>query len=140
MKVDIKIISSQTKTMNNIPCIWGQITLGDFTEEILIPLDYWTVQDYQKQWLEAIERLKTNTKSCLVASIQDPKKAPYLNWWPMYKRGKKIYIQNHMLHGKDYLKKFGSEALTPKNCYKFIPYRKTKTSSGLQVSEWEISL
>ena len=140
MKLFIKAISNKPEMIDNIPSVWGEITIENFKETFVIPLEYWNIEDYQKQWKEGIERIKKNSKSCFVASIQDPCKAPYLNWWPMYKRGKTIYIQNHMLHGKYYKKKIGSQVFTPETCYNFIPYRTTKEIDGMKPSEWKVEL
>src|SRR3989344_8136127 len=102
MILGIKITDNKPKIIDKQPCYLGKIIIKDFWEILEIPVDYWTLDDYKRQWKEGIERLKTHDRSCLVASVQDPTKAPLINWWPLYKVDTSIYIYNHLLIGKSY--------------------------------------
>lgn len=65
-----------------------------------MPLNWWTIKEYEKQWKEGLERIKSHDKSCLVVSIYDPIQEPQVEWWILYKEGNKIFVQNHRLFGR----------------------------------------
>jgi hypothetical protein len=108
----IKILDPKVLFIDNIPCCIGEINIGKFQETFEMPLEYWTIKDYEKQWADGIERIKKNTQSCLIAAIQDPKKSPLVNLWTMYKINNKIFIQNHLFFVKDLLKCLKTKCLT----------------------------
>ncbi|MBS1987325.1 hypothetical protein JST99_05335 [Candidatus Dependentiae bacterium] len=125
--------------MNDV-CI-GKITIGDFQETFRMQLEYWTVKDYEKQWQEGIERIKTHDQSCLVFQMQDPNRAPWANSWILYKDGDIVHIQNTLLHGKRFSKMLKKESFTIQSCYSFITPRQTvDEEGGMKISEWDIPL
>ena len=140
MKLLMKVISNKPEMIDNIPSVWGEIIIGDFKETFVIPLEYWTLKDYERQWKDALEKIKKNTKSILITAVQDPAKAPFIEWWPMYRYRKKIYIRNNIIFGEFYKKKIGNKLFTPETCYDFVPDRTTKFSKGIKPSEWVINL
>jgi hypothetical protein len=114
---------------------------GDFSETIALALNYWTIDDYKRQWETGLHRIKDHDTSCLVASVQNPKTTPpYINWWLMYKVGNKVLIQNHLLVDDMYRERVGNKLFTPKTCYDFILPRVTISPEGDTYSEWEIDL
>ena len=119
----------------NYTCREGEITLDDFKEKFLMPINYWTLEDYQRQWQEGLERIETQVKSCLVTSVQNPKYAPLVNMWGLYKQGKVIYVRNYLFCGDIYKKRIGDKPFTPETCYDFILNR----TKNLWVSEWVVS-
>ncbi len=120
----------------------GKIYIGDdFSETIAPALNYWTMDDYRKQWKEGLERIKNYNTSCLVASIQNPETSNrLLNWWPIYKVGQKIYIQNELYMEEDYDQLMGDMLFTPETCYDFIRPRVISSPEGDEYSEWVIDL
>lgn len=154
MKLRMEIVSDSEHIENEIPTCYGRIYIGDdFWETALIALNYWTIEDYERQWKEGLERLKTHETSCLVASVQHPEKTPPLiNWWPLYKQDNKLLIHNELIVGEDYAKTIGSKDFTVSSCYQFIQPLTPELYdlSGLnddpddikvyQVSEWIIDL
>ncbi|MBA3535847.1 hypothetical protein H0X48_05760 [Candidatus Dependentiae bacterium] len=131
MDISIEVIREEIIVVEGVPCARGKITIGDFNERFNIALEYWTLEDYKKQWKEGLERIKIQDKSCLVSYVQDPKKAPFINWWPLYKIDNKILVRNQMLFAHLYRNRVGDKEFTPDTCYSFIPDRKKK-----KVSEW----
>ena len=109
---------------------------SDLCESIDMAIQYWTEETYEKQWQIGLERIKTRDTSCLIASIQDPKKGPFINCWVLYKIGDKIHIRNSMFFNEVYEKAVGKNILTPENCYDFIirPYNKDELLGGWVVS------
>lgn len=121
-------------------CI-GEITIGDFQETFKMPLEYWTMQDYEEQWQEGITRIKTHDQSCLIFQMQDPTKAPWANSWILYKDGDMVHIQNTLLHGNRFAKVLQKESFTMQTCYNFITPRETvDEKDGMKISEWDIPL
>lgn len=72
----------------------GKIKIDDYSESIYIPVDFWSIEDYKKQWTEGLQRLKTHDKSCLVVTIHDPNIRPFIDMWVMYKIDDMVYVQN----------------------------------------------
>ncbi|HVW99300.1 MAG TPA: hypothetical protein VHA52_02505, partial [Candidatus Babeliaceae bacterium] len=140
MNVEIRVMINEVERATNIDCIWGAIKINDFYEAFVIPLEYWGIEDYQKQWKEGLARIKSHDISCLVASVQDPLKAPLINWWILYKIGNEIVIQNQLLVEEYYEQEIGSNSFTPENCYNFISPRVSITEEGDNVSEWIVTL
>ena len=132
----IELIRKKRAQKNQVPIYIAKIVIGDFSETIHIPLNYWSLDEYKKQWEEGLERIKTHNTSCLIAEIQDPKIDPFLNWWALYKVGDTIYIHNHMFVDFTYREQFGDTTITRETCYDFIPPRITEFEDGGKPSEW----
>ena len=136
----IKIIDTSIRKRDGFPYCIGEIQIGDFKETFEMPLGYWTMQDYEKQWKQGIERIKNHDKSCLITELQDPTKDPWANTWVLYKDGHTVHIQNNLLMGKRFSKLLKKEPYTIETCYNFIIPRETKSDDGMQISEWDINL
>ena len=138
----IKIVDENIVESYEIPCCVGEIQIGEFKETFEMPLEYWTMEGNQLQWRAGLERIKTYDKSCLVAEIQDPKKAPHVNLWVLYRDtlANKIYIQNHLFFGKRFTKVLKGQSFNLDTCYSFIIPRKTESGGEFKVSEWEVEL
>jgi CdiI N-terminal domain len=136
MNLAMKVINTIPEIINNIPSVWGRITINDFTERFIMPLEYWSIENYEKQWREGLDKIKIQDKSCLVASVQDPKKAPWINWWVLYKKERTVFIRNQILFSKLYKAQIGDGLFTPDTCYDYIHERRSKQG----VSEWKVDL
>jgi len=121
---------------NNNDCARGKITIANFNEFFEIALDWWKIDDYVTQWQAGLERLEKHKKSCLVASINNPHKKPYINWWLLYKENGKIYAQNQIIVEDIYQEIIGNKSFTPEICYNFIPPRETHDEDGEEIAEW----
>ncbi len=122
----------------------GEIIIGNFKETFTMPLNSWTVAQYQKQWNAGLARITTDNYSCLVATVQNLNTNPLIFIWTLYKEKGKIFIQNNILNNEIIaetnpglnLNDFNSET-----CYEFIDYpRKTTTEDGSSISEWSIDI
>ena len=126
-KKDIQIAVDKKKSIDpieKVPCYWGKITIKDhYSNEILIPIEYWSLKDYKKQWKEALDRIQTHDMSCIVIAIEEENENHYQQvvWYLLYKREKKVIIQHRRFCDKSYKKYIGKISLTPQNCYDFIP-------------------
>jgi hypothetical protein len=141
VKIKIKMIPNSIVQENTFTYCLGEIFIGDdFWETIAPALDYWTIADYKRQWQEGLERIKTHDTSCLVASVQNPYLAPLINWWPLYKKGDKIFIQNELIVSEDYKKYIGDNIFSPETCYNFIQPFITQDDDGTLFSTWEVDV
>lgn len=116
----------------NVKAILGSIVIDDFEEKLEIITNYWSRDDYVKQWINAIERLDTSSDSTsvLVTQFIDKPGSPYVaELWPLYREDVTVYIQNsYLLPSKvDY-------PLTTQEIYKSLD----KRSKG--VSEWTVTI
>lgn len=82
--IDIKVIDATKKTIKKIPYVVGEIKIDDFYETFDIPLNWWPLTMYEKQWHEGLKRIETKNVSCLITKIYDLHKAPFIDWWLYY--------------------------------------------------------
>ena len=68
---NIKILSKKPEKIDGLLSLWGQITIGNFTERFVIPLDSWSIDQYIQQWKEGLTHIKTHDVSCLVTAVQN---------------------------------------------------------------------
>lgn len=114
----------------------GRLVLGDFEEHFFANMEFWQEPDYERQWIEGLERILTGaTISCLITSIGPPEASSGLWWWTLYRSGNRIHVQNAMRF-------FASlrEPFDPSNPYSAVPPRRVVTEDGDPISEWTITV
>lgn len=74
MQIKISITDYKPKKEWSVLAVSGVIVLDDFQEGLYIPLDWWSIEDYERQWKEGLVRLEDHDQSCLVATINDHQK------------------------------------------------------------------
>jgi hypothetical protein len=112
----------------------GQIILGDFQERFRSLITFWKPQDYVRHWQAALRRITTTEdRSCLITSVAAPGDADYLMWWPMYRVGRVVYVQNAVLIFESL-----AEPLNLADPFASIPERSVVTEDGDPVSEWSV--
>lgn len=137
----VEVISKKPRMLKGIPRVIGKITINDFWETFEMLLDWWSQADYERQWREGLERIKTHDTSCLVTRIQDPNKGPFIDWWLLYKEGNKIFIRNYILFREYYDERIGDKPFTVENCYDFIwPRGSRLLEDGEEMSEWVVDV
>jgi len=76
----------------------GTLTIGEFSERFEAPLHYWSRAAYECHWREAVSRVVRGRKrSALITSMMEPAYANFFEWWPMWRVGAQVLIQNHLL-------------------------------------------
>lgn len=140
MQINMKITSKKMRKINGVLAYEGYITIGSFSESIVIPIDLWGKEDYLRQWKEGLERIKTHDTSCLVNFIYNPRIRPLLKWWILYKVNNVVCVQNLMYPDFVYEEIIGNKLFTPDTCYNFIPPRITEFEDGGKPSEWCVPL
>lgn len=134
MHLKVSIVENKPKKYG----VKGQIEIADFIEYFDSPLDWWSVKDYELQWKEGLERLLDYDTSCLVVAINNPHCRKFIEWWPMYKIGNKIHIQNHIIIDSIYEQRIGNKSFAIQTCYSFIPQYRSHTEDGNKISEWVV--
>lgn len=130
----IKFIYQEQQILSKTNEILGEIILGEFKETFLASLNYWTIGEYRAQWTEGLIRLVNGEgRSCLITNMFDPDVANFINWWPIYREGRKLIFHNQIY----FIKKKGFD---PQNPYANIEERRTISDTGMPISEWEISM
>jgi hypothetical protein len=142
MKLKIEMLPNSYEEEDGFINCLGRIYIrDDFWETIAPALNYWTINDYERQWKEGLERIKTQDTSCLVASVQNPYTSNRLiNWWPLYKDGNKIYIRNQLIVAENYEKLIGDKVFSPETCYDFLRSKRIKATKRYKPSEWVVDL
>jgi hypothetical protein len=123
---------SAIETFPGVKDFHGRIQIGDYTETFMTCLVSWDRNLYRRHWILALRRLlEGGTKSALITSYVEPALADYLIWWPLYRAGTTVYVQNQMLFYNQLLKPFSSE-----NPWESVPERRTLNDEGSRISEW----
>lgn len=138
MTMDIKIISKKPQKRLGVISVDGEIQLNNFREELYIPLDWWSIDDYLAQWKEAVKRLNKHDVSCFVVTIHNPNIRKFIEWWPMYKIDNKIHVQNNIILDDLYDEVIGDNPFTRETCYNFVPKYRSHTTEGMKLSEWVV--
>lgn len=137
----VKVIDDTVHYFRKTPYLIGEITINDFYEEFEMQLVWWKREDYERQWKEGLERIKTDDKSCLITRIQNPFEGPFIEWWVLHKKDNKIYIQNQWLFHEYYEELIGAKPFTVDNCYDFVPpYKSPYLEDGTKFSEWIVDI
>jgi hypothetical protein len=111
---------------------YGEIQVGDFRETFLSSLEFWKEPDYERQWREALDRISQGEeKSSLITSIRDPQKTIGVYWWPIYRIGDTLHVQNAIRFFRDLDRPFDLA-----NPYASIPDRRAENEQGQKYSEW----
>ena len=114
----------------------ASLRIGDFMETFEVSLEYWTQEDYQQQWVDAVTRiLSGEISSCLITSITNPATANLLFWWPIYQLQDCVIIQNQVL----FLNELG-QPFNENRPYDYVQERQTYSEDGAPISEWSTSV
>jgi hypothetical protein len=117
-----------------VRAVQGKIRIGDYFETIITSLISWTPKQYERHWLTAVQRVvEGGDRSALITSYVEPAHGPddYLVWWPLYREGETVHIQNHMLFFAQLTGPFSPELF-----WTSVRDRRTVDDEGLAISEW----
>jgi hypothetical protein len=114
----------------------GRITLGNFSEEFISPLIFWSEDEYRKQWHQAAERIMNGyMQSCFVTAMRKSLFDGAIFMWPAYNVGETVHIQ-HRLVMPDTVE----GTFDPFDPYAQITERQTLSEDDLTISEWKVSI
>jgi len=116
---------------------YGRITVDSFSEVFESPLCFWRKEQYEEQWRAAIARLMPckSARTALLTAMYDPPTANFLTWWPVYREGTRVFVQNQLL--------FLDQLAVPfdiANISTIVQPRQTSDPDGRNISEWSCDL
>jgi CdiI N-terminal domain len=125
----------ETET-DGVPCVYGKIVIGDFQERFATSLAVWSPDEYHLHWRNALQRLVTGgDRTDLITDYVEPPAHPYsggyLFWWPLYRAGDAVYVQNHILFFKQLSQPFSAE-----RPWDSVRDRRVVNEDGQKVPEW----
>ncbi len=101
-----------------------------------MPIAYWSPDDYQRQWREGVRRiLAGEPRSGLITSLYDPATARFIEWWPLFRDGDVVFVQNHLL----FLDKLHGP-FDPNDPYRHVRERRIVNDEGVRISEWRTTV
>lgn len=106
----------------------GRIYIDKFKEDFMLSLEFWSIEDYKKQWNLALKHLTISKQSCFVTSVNSTN----IQMWVLYKKRTIIYVQFASIDNKD------ANYLIISNCFSLIPSQKTKSIDNEKISEYKI--
>ncbi len=110
--------------------------VGEFREVLETSLEYWTAEQYEEQWSVALGEIESGAnQSALVTSVTDPRTTNFLFWWPLYRVGDSVFVQNQVLMLDEIRNKFSLDRIGD-----FVPERETINEEGDRISEWRSSI
>jgi len=107
----------------------GRTMLGEYQEEFLAPLGYWSRVDYQRQWVEAARRLLAGAERTGFFT------SAFQFWWIMWREGAAVYVHEQAMVEDSLIAPFD-----PADPYHQIGERYTVSEDGAEVSEWRLSV
>jgi hypothetical protein len=119
-----------------VTALYGKIHLGACAETFVSSLVCWGRVGYERQWDAAIQRLLAGAAvSALITSYVEPSMSNHLMWWPLYREGKVVYVQNQMLFFDQLNAQF-----SPDVSWESVRERKSTNVDGSKISEWKFGV
>jgi len=124
------------KTQFDELCLVGRIVLGEFSETFNLPIDYWQLTDYYRQWRNALVAfIDGQSPVCLVTAMRNPVSASFIDTWAVYTEKSSVVLQNQII----LCDQLDSDFLD-RGTYEFVEPRETETEDGDPISEWQVPL
>lgn len=115
-----------------VDAVYGQIRIGDFQETFIASLDCWKPDQYEQHWISAVRRIvHSEERSALITSYVEPSVSQYLVWWPLYRVGENVHIQNQLLFFNQLGRPFSAE-----HFWDSVGERRHCSDDGRKISEW----
>ena len=114
----------------------GKIVVGEFEESFRACLCYWDKNDYECRWRLAAEMLSAPfpRPAAFITNIHKPKGFGHMIWWPAWREGASIVLQNQHLRMSKLRPLFD-----PKTPFAHLPPRRCLDEDG-PPSEWTVPL
>ncbi|OOF44702.1 hypothetical protein BKK51_08495 [Rodentibacter trehalosifermentans] len=111
--------------------ILAYIKLGNYVEELHIPIDYWGAKEYINSWISSlVEGLETQKHSVLITSMHESNSINFINSWIVYYDKENAFIQNKIIFTGD-IPNFDISKINS-----YIGDRETVNEDGFKISEW----
>ena len=113
--------------------VLAEIVINEFRERLALVVEHWTKADYERQWVDGIEKLISggpDAKSLLVTQFYRTPNTWYAaECWPLYRHGETAYMHNLYVPSKGL-----KHQITLEELYEKIGVREKG------VSEWTVSI
>ena len=114
----------------------GEITLDAHVERFESPTYLWPVERYERQWLQAAERLVAGAPtSAFFTAVHAPDDTELHRWWVMYREGDAVHVQEQLLLINDV-----PAPLVLSDPYRAIRPRNRRSDDGSPISEWRLAI
>jgi len=115
-----------------VEAVYGQIRLGDFQESFVADVVLWKPSQYLQHWRSAVRRIvEGEERSALITSFLEPSLSRYLVWWPLYRDGQNVRIQNQLRFFDQLRRPFSLERY-----WDSVDQRRQISDNGEKISEW----
>ena len=102
--------------------VLASISLGEYVEELHIPLVYWATSI-----ADGIEKKK---HSVLITSMHEPESLNFISAWIIYYDGELSYVQNKIIFVDDF-PEFDASKIN-----EYVNKREVLNEDGFKISEW----
>ena len=111
--------------------ILASISLGEYVEELHIPIDYWGIEEYKKSWATSIvDGIEKKKHSVLITSMHEPESLNFISAWIIYYDGEISYVQNKIIFVDDF-PEFDTSKIN-----EYVNKREIFNEDGFKISEW----
>lgn len=115
---------------------FGYITIDNFHERFFSPIEFWSREEYLKNWYQELNKL-LNGFPCakLITRMYNPEYSNFIQAWVLYRIDDKIFIHEQIFFLDEWAKPFLLEELYSKELN-----RETHSEDGEKISQWEINI
>jgi hypothetical protein len=107
------------------------MVMDDHEEHTLVPIDYWSMDDYRRQWREGAERIVSGLRlSCLITQMPAPLTPDPMMAWTLY-RLDEITIA---------IREEGFYEVDPQDPYASLVEYGYDAANGETTSEWRLTV
>jgi hypothetical protein len=116
-----------------VAAVYGRIHVGQFSETFVTSLVSWDRRQYEQHWADSLGRLLSGAdRSALITSFVTPQLSDHLVWWPLYREGDAVHVQNQLL----FYDQLGAPFF-PSSPWSSVGERNTVNAEGRRISEWQ---
>lgn len=111
----------------------ASIKLGEYIEDLHIPIDFWGANDYEHSWKMSLDKgIHSSTHSALITSMHNPEYLNFIFLWVIFYEGEHSFVQNRILFVED-IPDFDVSKIN-----EYIGERETINEDGFKISEWVV--
>jgi hypothetical protein len=125
---DIAFIADPPEDEDGWLALRGRTVLGNYSEEFMSELGFWTRRDYEQHWLQSAARiLNGGSKAAFFTSA-------FQFFWAMWRNGNLLLVHEHLLLPEM------QAAIATENLHSVVPEYEAASENGETISEWRISI
>jgi hypothetical protein len=109
----------------------SQIQIDDFRESFISDYAFWSKDQYEEQWEDGADVVRSGKPAIFITSITDPETSNFIRTWVCYPIDGQLVFQEVIV----FLDEIGGP-FDLSNPHKHVPKRETVTEDGDSISEW----